>query len=79
MDTIPRMTNLFAQLGLDDTEEGIAQFIATNQLSTDVEIVDAPFWNEGQRQLIAEKLASDGAWTTVIDQLNEALHKDATE
>ena len=51
--TTPRMTNLFLQLGLDASEEAIAEFIGSHQLPADVHIVDAPFWTEGQRQFIA--------------------------
>ena len=35
--TEPRMTNLFLQLGLDASAEGIARFIREHQLATDVE------------------------------------------
>lgn len=77
MTTIPRMTNLFLQLGLDASEEAIAEFIGSHQLPTDVHIVDAPYWNEAQRQFIAEKLEIDGTWTTIVDQLSEALHEDS--
>lgn len=76
-NTTPRMSNLFLQLGLDASEEAIAEFIGKNQLATNVSVVDAPFWTEGQRQFLEEKLASDGAWTTVVDQLSEALQDDA--
>lgn len=79
MTTIPRMSNLFLQLGLDDSDEAIAKFIGQHQLAADVDIVDAPFWTEAQRQFIAEKLEIDGAWTTVVDQLNESLHEDAVK
>ncbi|NLY64084.1 MAG: DUF2789 domain-containing protein [Alcaligenaceae bacterium] len=79
MTTIPRMSNLFLQLGLDDSDEAIAKFIGQHQLAADVDIVDAPFWTEAQRQFIAEKLEIDGAWTTIVDQLNESLHEDAVK
>lgn len=79
MTTIPRMTNLFLQLGLDASEEAIAEFIVKHQLPADVHIIDAPFWNEGQRQFIEEKLAIDATWTTVVDQLSESLHEDAVK
>lgn len=79
MTTIPRMSNLFLQLGLDNSDEAIAKFIGQHQLAADVDIVDAPFWTEAQRQFIAEKLEIDGAWTTVVDQLNESLHEDAVK
>ncbi len=48
--TEPRMTNLFLQLGLDASAEGIARFIREHQLATDVEVVEAPYWNDAQRQ-----------------------------
>ena len=79
MTTIPRMTNLFLQLGLDASEEAIAEFIGQHQLPADIHIIDAPFWTEAQRQFIAEKLEIDGTWTTVVDQLNEALHDDSVK
>lgn len=75
--TEPRMTNLFLQLGLDATEAAIADFIGKHQIPTDMDLIDAPFWSEGQRQFLAEKKASDGEWTTIVDQLNESLHEDA--
>lgn len=72
--TTVRMTNLFLQLGLEATPEAIAEFIRTHQLEHGTEVVNADFWNEGQRQFLEEKLASDGEWALVVDQLNEALH-----
>lgn len=77
MDDTPRMTNLFLQLGLEADEQSIAGFIVDHQLPTEVSILEAPFWNEGQRQFLAEQLKADAAWTIVIDQLNESLHEDA--
>lgn len=74
----PRMTHLFAQLGLDSSAEGIAQFIHEHQLPKDVNLMEAPYWSDAQRQFIAEKIASDGEWAIVVDQLNESLHEDAT-
>ncbi|WP_081406869.1 DUF2789 domain-containing protein [Acinetobacter harbinensis] len=72
----PRMTHLFQQLGLQDSEEAIAQFIATHQLSRGTQISDADFWTDSQRQFLAEKLKSDGEWAIVVDQLNEVLHNN---
>lgn len=77
MSTTPSMTELFLQLGLDADNQAIADFISSHQLPSDVKIVDAPFWNKGQRQLLAESLKADAAWTTIVDQLNESLHEDA--
>ena len=73
----PRMTNLFLQLGLDASEHAIADFIRSHQLPADVDIAEAPFWNEAQRQLPSEQLRADAAWSIVVDQLGESLHEDA--
>lgn len=75
----PRMTNLFLQLGLAADEASIAGFIGAHQLPAGVAVVEAPFWNQGQRQFLVEQLKADAAWTIVIDQLNESLHEDAVK
>ncbi|HBS61278.1 MULTISPECIES: DUF2789 domain-containing protein [Stenotrophomonas] len=77
--TEPRMTNLFLQLGLDASPAAIAAFIASHQLPTEVALVDAPFWNDGQRQFLAEQLKSDADWAIVVDELGEALHEQAVK
>lgn len=76
--TEPRMTNLFLQLGLEATDEAIARFIREHQLPGDVTLVGAPYWNDGQRQFLAEQLKSDADWAIIVDELGEALHADAT-
>lgn len=76
-ETPPSMTHLFEQLGLDADPEAIAGFIGTHQLPGEVHVYEAPFWNAGQRQFLAESIGADAKWTTVVDQLNEALHADA--
>ncbi|MDT0200158.1 MULTISPECIES: DUF2789 family protein [unclassified Acinetobacter] len=77
--TRPRMTKLFEQLGLASTEEAIAKFIESHQLSGDVFLTQAIFWTDAQRHFLEEKLHSDGEWTTVIDQLNESLHENSVK
>ena len=54
--TEPRMTNLFLQLGLDASDAAIARFIVDHQLPAEVAMVEAPYWNDGQRQFLAEQL-----------------------
>ncbi len=78
-NAVPRMSNLFLQLGLDAGEQAIADFIKAHQLSADVSIVDATYWNEAQRQFLAEQIKADAAWAIVVDQLNESLHEDAVK
>ncbi|PVZ79307.1 DUF2789 domain-containing protein [Serratia sp. S1B] len=75
--TRPRMTNLFAQLGLDSSAEAIQNFIETHQLPANTHIMDAEFWSAAQRQFLSEKVASDGEWAITVDQLNESLHEDS--
>ncbi|WOE41996.1 DUF2789 domain-containing protein [Acinetobacter chinensis] len=77
--THPRMTNLFEQLGLDSSEEGIQTFIENHQMDASMSITQAPFWTDAQRQFLSEKIQSDGEWATVVDQLNESLHEDSVE
>lgn len=73
MPTTVRMTNLFLQLGLDATPEGVARFISEHRLAAEVNVLDADIWNDAQRQLLKEMLCSDGEWALVVDQLSEAL------
>ena len=76
-DTTPSMTRLFEQLGLPADVQAIAAFIGAHQLPGQVHIHEAGFWTAGQRQFLAESIGADARWTTVVDQLNEALHADA--
>lgn len=76
-DSTPRMKNLFLQLGLDESDAAIADFINAHQLPADVKITEAPFWSAAQRQFLSEQFKADAMWVTVVDQLNEALHADA--
>ena len=78
-DTTPRMTNLFLQLGLDASDEAIAEFIRTHQLPAGTAVAAAPFWNAGQRQLLSEQLRADADWAIIVDELNESLHADAVQ
>lgn len=77
MNVRPRMTHLFEQLGLDSSEQAIAQFISAHQLDAQTLIGDAPYWNDAQRQFLREKIKSDGEWAIIVDQLNESLHEDS--
>lgn len=76
IDTVQvRMTNLFLQLGLDASEQAVADFIASHHLDADVHITDAPYWTAAQRQLLCELLKADAEWAVLVDQLNESLHE----
>lgn len=72
----PTMTNLFDQLGLDSSPEGIKQFILSHRLEKDTLLVDAPFWSDAQRALFSQQWHADATWALVVDQLSEALHAE---
>ncbi|KRG72812.1 hypothetical protein ABB28_13875 [Stenotrophomonas chelatiphaga] len=76
--TEPNMTNLFLQLGLEAGENDIRDFILQHQLPAEIKVTAAAFWSEGQRHFLAESLKSDNDWAIVVDELNEALHSDAS-
>lgn len=66
---------LFAQLGLDNDAEHIETFLQTHALARDVALCDAPFWSPGQADFLRTALQADSDWSSVVDALNEALHK----
>ncbi len=76
-ETEVNMTNLFLQLGLDASEQAIAEFIKTHQLPTELHIVDADYWSAGQKQFLGEQLTADAPWALIVDHLSESLHADA--
>ena len=68
-------SQLFAQLGLPDDNDGIQRFIATHSpLPDGVRLEDAPFWSPAQAQLLREERQDDADWAMVVDRLNVALH-----
>ena len=70
------LNDLFAQLGLDSTDEAIQQFVVDNQLNESTKLVDAPFWTDNQRKFLKDEYRKDARWVEVIDDLNARLHKD---
>ncbi|KFZ37196.1 hypothetical protein HR45_12355 [Shewanella mangrovi] len=75
MDTvIPDFTSLFAQLGLDNDDRAIEQFIDTHKLPANVRIAEAPYWNTSQRLFFEEAITQDAQWAETIEHLDSALH-----
>ncbi len=73
--TTHTLSDLFAQLGLDDDPQSIDRFIADNRpLPDTVKLADAPFWTAGQAQFLREELNDDSDWAPMVDQLNVRLH-----
>lgn len=73
--TTHTLSDLFAQLGLDDDPQSIDRFIAEHRpLPDTVKLADAPFWTDGQAQFLREELNDDSDWAPMVDQLNVRLH-----
>lgn len=71
------MNDLFAQLGMDNSDEAIDQFIDDNQLAKDEELVNSDIWSEKQRMFLQEEWKKDAVWVEIIDDLNVRMHPDA--
>lgn len=71
------MNELFAQLGLDSSDEAINDFVENNQLAKEEKLTEAHIWNDNQRAFLQEEWNKDAAWVEVIDELNVRLHPDA--
>ena len=68
------MNELFAQLGLDNSDEAIEQFIADNQLDEETSLKEATFWSDSQRAFINEEWKKDAVWAITLDELNARLY-----
>lgn len=71
------LESLFDQLGLASSEAEIDAFIASHQLSADVKLEDADFWDSGQREFFREAREADADWVTVVDDLDALLRRQA--
>ena len=71
------MNELFAQLGLECSDEAIDQFIENNQLAKGEKLIEASIWNDNQRMFLQEEWEKDAAWVEIIDDLNVRLHPQA--
>lgn len=68
------LASLFEQLGLPSAEHEIEQFVQTHRLAEHINIVDADFWTDGQRQFLRQSLRLDAEWSPIVDDLNAMLH-----
>ena len=71
------MNELFAQLGLDSSDEAIDSFVENNKLAKEEKLIEAAVWNDNQRAFLQEEWFKDAAWVETIDELNVRLHPEA--
>ncbi len=71
------LSTLFAQLGLDASDEAIEAFVASHgPLPPAVELPDATFWDESQARLLRETKLADGPMALAVDELDARLRAD---
>jgi len=72
--TIHKLESLFAQLGLDDSEEGIARFVKLHKSIPDVvPLHEADFWTDSQANFIRQAVEEDADWAEIVDHLDAML------
>jgi hypothetical protein len=64
---------LFAQLGLPNTDLAIREFLSQHFLQSDERLSDAKFWNSAQAQFLWEGWRDDADWAVIIDRLDTGL------
>ncbi|GIU05571.1 DUF2789 domain-containing protein [Shewanella glacialipiscicola] len=69
------LSHLFEQLGLDSSDEAIAQFIETHEIDDHIHLNQAPFWTSAQKSFLTEALEADAQWTPLIEKLDTQLRK----
>lgn len=72
--TQPHFAALFAQLGLPDDDQSIAEFLVKHRsMAQDMRLAEAPYWTPSQAAFLREALSQDAEWALVVDQLSKAL------
>jgi hypothetical protein len=68
------LVSLFAQLGLDNTDEAIDSFVSKNgPLPGNVQLDEADFWSPSQASFLKEAIDEDADWAEIVDQLDAML------
>jgi len=71
------INDLFAQLGLDSSDEAIDNFVEKHQLAKSEKLIESNVWNDNQRMFLQEEWTKDAAWVEIIDDLNVRMHPSA--
>lgn len=67
-------SDLFAQLGLDNSPEDIEAFLNKHSpLPDEVILAEASFWSPSQADFLRQAQTADSDWAEVVDALNVAL------
>ena len=70
------ISSLFDQLGLDDSEDAIAAFIARHQpVPGNLALHQAAFWSPAQAAFLQQAIAEDADWADAVDRLDAQLRK----
>jgi len=70
------LTSLFKQLGLENTNEAINDFISKNRpVPSNLALHEAKFWNESQAYFLEEAIEQDADWAEIVDELNVLLRR----
>jgi hypothetical protein len=65
---------LFDQLGLEDNDAAIEQFIEQHRpVSAGVALHEASFWSRSQAEFLKQAIEQDADWSEVVDQLDAML------
>jgi hypothetical protein len=71
------LNTLFAQLGLDCSDEAIDAFVrAQGPLPPEMQLHEAPCWTPAQSKLLLESVLIDADWALVVDTLDTLLRKE---
>ena len=68
---------LSCQLGLANDEPNIRQFIESHQLADGSSLLEAPFWNSSQVELLQQAFTDDAEWAEAADTLATLLAASA--
>lgn len=68
------LETLFEQLGLDNSDEAIEEFINRHKpVPHDLLLHEADFWSPAQAAFLKEAVEDDADWAMVVDSLDAML------
>ncbi len=74
MPVVININTLFDQLGLDDSDHAIEEFVEAHKLvPANLKIHQADFWNASQAAFLQQAIEQDADWAEVVDQLDAML------